>query len=290
MIKPQFLKVQENNSTSFDMRYEKVPYFDNPWHYHPELELTLITKSTGIRFVGDSVERFEAGDLVLLGAHLPHYWRNDTSFHEVHSKDTAEAIILRFRLDFLGKSLLASPEMGSIKQLFQQAAQGLGFGQKVSASLQVLMLKLHQSQGVDRLLIFLEIFKTLAETDDFRILSTKTFAGSNPNNDSDRINRVLNYIHLHLHENIKLEAVAALSNMNTTAFCRYIKAQTNKTFIALLNEMRIANACRLLLDRPRDVAEISYECGFDNVTHFNYTFKKITGQNPTTYRKGKIDK
>ena len=94
------LKVLENNTASFDIRYEKVPYFDNPWHYHPELELTLITKSQGTRFVGDNIERFKEGDLVLLGSNLPHYWRNDSLHYTPNSTEMAEAMILRFRLDF----------------------------------------------------------------------------------------------------------------------------------------------------------------------------------------------
>lgn len=256
MLKPQLLKIQNTTASSFDIRYEKVPYFDNPWHYHPELELTMVLKSTGMRFVGDSIERFESGDLVFLGSNLPHYWRNDDAFYHADSSLSAEAIILRFRADFMGKSVFELPEMLAVKQLFARSAQGLWFGKDISESLKIWMLQVHQSQGAERVIGFLEIFKHLSQTDDFRMLSTKTFGGSNPNNDSDRINQVLSYVHTHLHENIKLETVATLANMNTTAFCRYVKAQTNKTFIELLNEVRIANACRLLLDSQRDIAEI----------------------------------
>lgn len=124
---------------------------------------------------------------------------------------------------------------------------------------------------------------------DARALSTKIFGESNPLHDSDRMNLVLNYIHLHLQEKISLETVANLANMNATAFCRYIKTKTNKTFIGLLNDIRIAYACRLLLDSPRTISEICYDCGFNNLTHFNFIFKKITGKNPTNYRKSKGD-
>ena len=286
MTKPQLLKIQENTSASLDIRHEKVTYFNNPWHYHPEIELTLVMKSTGMRFVGDSVERFEAGDLVLLGANLPHYWRNDEAFYQVNKySQMAEAIILRFRVDVLGKQLMNLPEMQPIKQLLQRASQGLWFGEKTSTQIKPLMLKLYESKGIEQLIFFLEMFKNLSQTNDFRVLSTKVFGGSKQQNDSDRINEVLNYIHAHLHNTIKLETVASLANMNTAAFCRYVKAQTNKTFVELLNDIRIANACRILIDSKKDIAEICYECGFVNVSHFNYTFKKITGQNPTEYRR-----
>lgn len=285
MNRPKLLKVSENNTASFDIRYEKVPYFDNPWHYHPEIELTLITKSKGTRFVGDHVERFKEGDLVLLGSNLPHYWRNDALYYEPNSTEIAEAIILRFPIDFLGKPLLLIPEMREIKQLFEEAALGISFGQITTNRVKPFLHKLHLARGIDQVIDFLEICKMLVHAQDGRALSTKIFGESNPINDSDRMNTVLNYIHMHLQENITLATIANLANMNATAFCRYIKSKTNKTFIELLNDIRIAYACRLLLDSPRNISEICYDCGFNNLTHFNYVFKKITGKNPTNYRK-----
>jgi AraC-like DNA-binding protein len=284
-MKPRFLKIEENKETSFDVRHEKASYFNNPWHFHPEMELTFLLQSTGMRFVGDSVERFRSGELVLLGSNVPHYWRNDERFYRPRSRSKAEAIILRFQYDFAGKQFMELPEMNAIKQLFVRALQGILFGKKISSKLKPVMLALSKSKGIDRMTLFFEIFKSLSQTRDFRVLSTKIFGGSNRNHDSDRIHQVLDHIHSHLHERIKLEDVAAIANMNITAFCRYLKAQTNKTFVALLNEIRISNACRLLLESSQNISEISYACGFDNVTHFNYTFKKIIKKNPTSYRR-----
>lgn len=289
MNRPKLLKVIENNAASFDIRYEKVPYFDNPWHYHPEIELTLITKSKGTRFVGDNIERFNEGDLVLLGSNLPHYWRNDSKYYEPNSTEKAEAMILRFRLDFLGKPWLQIPEMREVKQLFEDAAHGISFSQITSDRVTPILQKMHLAKGIEQVIDFLELFKILTQAKDGRSLSTKIFGESKPINDSDRMNTVLNYIHMHLQENITLETVANLANMNAAAFCRYIKAKTNKTFIELLNDFRISYACRLLLDGPRNISEICYDCGFNNLTHFNYIFKKITGTNPSNYRKSKGD-
>lgn len=286
--KPKLLKVQENVAFSFDIRCEKAPYFDNPWHYHPEIELNLITQSTGIRFVGDSFERFEAGDLVLLGSNLPHYWRNDSAYYCEDSTVIAEAIILRFRADTLGKQLMNLPEMFSISKLFDNALQGFHYTKNIAQQILPLLLKLKEGKGVDQLIIFLEIFKILSQTNDFRALSTKTFGGSKQLNDSERINIILKYIHVHLHENIKIKDIALHINMNPTSFCRYVKSQTNKTFVELLNDIRITNASRMLIDSNKNIAEIAYENGFNNSTHFNYTFKKLKGINPTQYRKSKL--
>ena len=288
MQQPKLLIVEENDTASFDIRYEKAAYFKNPWHYHAELELTLITKSTGLRFVGDNVQRFEAGDLVLLGSNLPHYWRNDLSFYQAESSAFAEAIILRFKRDILGKQIMNMLELHPFEQLFDNALRGILFGAKIASSLQNLLMKLYSSKGVDRLIIFLEIFKQLSQTTDFRFLSSKIFASSKQQKESDRISEVLKYIHLHLKEPIKLDNVADVANMNKTAFCRYLKSKTNKTFVEILNDIRVANACKMVLESKKDMAEISYECGFGNIPHFNYTFKKITGLNPTQYLNKKV--
>jgi AraC-like DNA-binding protein len=285
MTKPQLLKIQENTASSLDIRYEKVSYFNNPWHYHPEIELTLVTKSTGMRFVGDSVERFEAGDLVLLGSNLPHYWRNDKIYYQENAPSLAEAIILRFRYDLWGNDFLVSPEIKPIKTLLEYARQGILFSGNASDKILPILNRILVSKGVGRIIGWLEVFEILTQEENTRLLSQKSFGTQKHKDDSNRINKVLAYIQDHLAEQVNLSDVAGIADMNKASFCRYFKEQTNKTFIELLNDIRIANACRLLLENSQDIAEIGYQCGFENISHFNYMFKKITGQNPTTYRK-----
>lgn len=285
MIKPKLLKVDKNEALSFGIRHEKCAYFDNPWHYHPELELTLITKSGGIRFVGDCVEQFEEGDLVLLGSNLPHYWRNSEEYYHGNSSQYAEAYILRFRIDLIERMILEIPETKKISQLLEKTSRGLWFGKEIAKKVQPLFVKMLQSSGTERIIGFLETMHQLSITGDYKILSSKSFSGIHSRIDSDRINKVLTYINDNLPENIPLDVIAAHVNMNSTAFCRYIKAQTNKTFVELLNDIRISNAYWLLLNSNQNISEISYECGFRNVTHFNYIFRKIAGQSPSSYRK-----
>ncbi|MBC7826159.1 MAG: AraC family transcriptional regulator [Chitinophagaceae bacterium] len=284
MLTPKLLKVAETKTFSFDIRHEKAAYFDNPWHYHPEFELTLVTSSRGIRFVGDSVEQFEEDDLVLLGSNLPHYWRNDEEYYKKQSMQYAEAYILRFRSDLIKKMILDTPETIKISQMFTNSSRGIWFTKTVARRVHALFIKILHVQGTERIIGFLELMHLLSMATDGRTLSTKSFTGTHLQVHSDRIDTVLKYINNNLQENVSLELIAAHVNMNATAFCRYIKKQTNKTFVQLLNDIRIANACRLLLDGKHNIAEISYQCGFKNATHFNYIFKKLTGYNPSGYR------
>ncbi|MBC8151763.1 MAG: AraC family transcriptional regulator [Bacteroidetes bacterium] len=283
--KPLLLKVTEQTATSLDIRLEHRPYFDNPWHYHPELELTLVTQSTGIRFVGDSIEPFGPGDLVLLGANLPHYWRNDDLYYQENSHRSAEAIILRFRAAVWGNDFLAVPETQALTALFGRATQGILFGQPVADTIRPLLNQLHQTEGMTRMLCWLRVFTELTQTPDYRLLSQKAFGGNNPADDADRINRVLGYVQQHLSEPIRLDDVAAVANMNPAAFCRYFKQQTNKTFIETLNDLRIHYACRLLIDSADDVSRVCFGSGFRNVAHFNQVFKAKTGTSPVAFRK-----
>ncbi len=288
-MKPLLLKIDGDTTSSFDIRYEKVPYFDNPWHYHPEFELTLVTKSNGIRFIGDSIEPYADGDLVLLGANLPHYWRSNERFYIQNPPFYAEAIIMRFRLDLWGTPLLHAPEMHNIHQLLQRARLGIHFPKKTAEQVFPLLTNLLKITSVERLVGWLQVFNVLAGVQDFRFLSQKSFNGFNPNEDSNRIDKVLTYVQAHLAEPINLTDVAALANMNKAAFCRYFKQQTNKTFIEVLNEIRIQWACRLLIDSDKNINQISYECGFQDISYFSQVFRIKKGMSASMFRNHKFN-
>lgn len=125
----------------------------------------------------------------------------------------------------------------------------------------------------------------LVQTSDYRILSQKAFGGNNPTEDSGRIGKVLAHIQQHLTDTIRLDQAATVANMNPAAFCRYFKQQTNKTFVEVLNELRINYACRLLMDSDKDVGQVCFDSGFRNVSHFNQVFKAYKGISPLSFRK-----
>jgi len=281
---PVLLNVPAASASSFDIRHEKTAYFANPWHYHPELELALVMKSNGIRFVGDAIEPFGAGDLVLLGPYLPHYWRNALSYYQQPEAEAAEAIILRFRSDFLGKPLWELPELRHIRQLVQQADYGLHFEPDVAAEIQPELQALVNVQGAERIAQWLRIFEKLAHRPHRQLSRQKYVRQPSAKRNGDRISRVMEYLQEHLTQPISVSDVAQLSCMNEAAFCRYFKAQTGKTFVQLLTELRVATACRRLMEGDAPVAEIAYESGFESIPHFNLQFKRITGFAPTQYR------
>jgi len=283
-MKPIYLKVANTPETSIDIRHEKALYFKNPWHFHPELELTLVLASTGTRFIGNSIGKFAANELTLTGSNLPHYWRNDPVYYQKGSKLKAEAIIVRFPQHFSGKGFLDLPEMHHIKDLFEIAKRGLkiiGDAKERASETIRAMIKMNRAE---RIIALLQILNTIAQSRQYQILSGTGFIQAYGRSDMDRINKVYKYVLKNFLRPIHLHQVAAIANMNTTAFSRYFKSKTGKTFTQFLHEVRIEHAYKLLIDGKFNISEVCYECGFQNQSYFIKQFKRHTQQTPLQYR------
>lgn len=284
-MRPILLKVTPAANASIDIRHEVAPYFCNPWHFHPEYELTLILKSAGVRFVGDNIERFAEGELTLVGPNLPHYWRNDPSFYQRRAPAGAEAIILRFSESCLGEDFFTRPEMHDIRHLLHKANRGVKIeGAGRDAVTARLKATLHLN-GFRRMLEFLALLYEAATNSKHRLLASRGFSLAPDPAESERVNRVFAYLIENFTRPVHLKEVAAVAHMNDTAFCRYFRQHTGKTLIGLINEMRIGYACKLLAERELNISEICYACGFQNLSNFNRLFKTFTRLTPTEYRR-----
>src|SRR5690554_4142723 len=254
------------------------------WHNHVELEFQHILKGSGTRFIGDSIETFYSGDLVLVGSHLPHVWRSDKIYYENPELRT-EVILTQFTKDFAGKDFLDLPEMLGVKELINDAVMGL---QIIGATREIIskrLMGLIELEGGERLLEFIKILHYVAKTKEYRKLSTVGFMASYQSKGSDRINKVFDFIMNNFTEDISLAETAEIAHMNETAFCRYFKSVTLKTFTEFVNEVRVGYACKLLLHEKLNVASVGYESGFKNVSYFNRVFKHTIGVTPLEYKR-----
>ncbi|MBO9636826.1 helix-turn-helix domain-containing protein [Siphonobacter aquaeclarae] len=278
-MKPSFEHIDSLPDSSFTFREFVLPAFDAPYHFHPEIELTLILSSRGKRFVGTNVSDFEAGDLVLIGPNLPHYWKNEGNTEEAHS------IVIQFRVDFLGADFFRKPEFLSIARLLQRSKSGLHFyGKTAERAIKEIQYLLKDSH-FHRLLGLLDLLHTLAESQEVNVLDTSQFFAQLPKTDYERLNKIYAFMAENFRQEIRLETISELINMTPQSFCRYFKKVTKKTFIDSLNEYRIRYASQLLLsDGDLTVAEICYQSGFGNISHFNRQFRQITGLAPLQYR------
>lgn len=283
-MKPIYLKVANSPETSIDIRYERAPYFKNPWHFHPELELTLVLESSGTRFIGNSMNAFYPNELTLTGSNLPHYWRNDPAYYRKGSNLKAEAIILRFAEHFLGTDFFGLPEMRHVHDLLQVSRRGVQVLGKTKELTSGKMRAMLQMNGADRIIALLQILNSIAESAEYKVLCSIGFIQTFGKPDIERINDVYPYVLGNFMRPVSLNEVASVANMNPTAFSRYFKVKTGKTFTRFLQEIRIEHACKLLIDGKYNVSQVAYECGFQHQSYFIKQFRRITRQTPLQYR------
>ena len=280
------LTVPLNNDRSFDIRHEIVPYFNNPWHFHPELELNYVVASSGTRFIGNSIEKFERGEIVLLGKHLSHYWKNDQAFQQPDCPQKPEAIVVRFAEDFAGKGFFFMPETQAIQKLFDRAKGGLKLLEPLRSRVAEALHGLIAQEGFTQLMMFLNILHEIGSSDQVAVISPDYRPSALLTKNNEKLGKIYAYLLEHFTEQISLAQVAEIASMNEAAFCRYFKSQTGKTFTHYLTDLRIRYACDLLCKRDTSVTEVCYEVGFENVSHFIQVFRKHMNKTPFEFRKG----
>lgn len=287
-MKPVLEKLTLEPKYSFVVLHDTLSYYPTPWHYHPEYELVLVVKSTGQRIIGDNIENFVAGDLALIGPNLPHVYNNDSQYFEGREDLNAEAIVIHFTEESLGKGFFELPEMTLIKQLFRKSQCGLKIEGKTSKEIAAKMHNMLTSSGSARIIELLSILEILSLSSEYRLLSSPGFTLKNNSSGAERITKVHEYILRNFKKDISLEEVAGIANMAPNSFCRLFKSCTRKTFSTFLNEIRIGYACKLISEGNQNVAEICYSSGYNNLSNFNRQFKKITQKSPLIYKKGHV--
>lgn len=282
-MQPALEKIFLSDSSSIAVKREITHYMDYPWHYHPEYEIIFVEKSYGIRFMGNHIGNFTDGDLMFIGPNLPHVWRNDKDFYQRDENLKVDVYVIHFRDDSLSSDFFNLVEFTHIKKLFLRAQQGVLINGNDHKEISELIKQVYHASGIDRLTLFLKTLDKIANTKDYELLSSPGYANSVNMNDTDRINKVMNFLMKNYNRDIKIEEVAELVNLSKASFCRYFKSRTNKTCFQLLNEIRILNACKLLIKSDMTITEISYDSGYNNLSHFNRQFRLITGLTAKAY-------
>ncbi len=279
-------QVPEYSGSSFLVRDFNVPYFEAPLHFHPVYELTLINESFGKRFIGDHVDDFGVGDLVFMAPNLPHFYKCDDQYMSNQPGRRARAIIIQFTEDFLGKDFFSVPEMAQVKKLLDDSSRGIAFSGKTRKLASKKMEGIRDMEGIEKLNQLLLILNILSkcEDEDYELLSRQNMLGYNAK-DNVRMKMVYEYVMSNFKKQINIKEVAEMINMSESAFCRYFKKKTRKTFISFLNELKVAYASELLVEGNLNVTQICYKSGFQNISNFNRQFKLITKVTPLKYKK-----
>ena|ERR1019366_8228949 len=283
-MKPILRKVDTGNY-SFSIREDIYPYLYNHWHYHPEIELTLIRKGSGMRLVGDSIEQFHDGDLILLGSDLPHMWRSDAKYFTEKKKLHVEAIALHFKKDFWGMQFLYLPECKALKELLEKSKRGIKITGKIKPEITGKMEAILKADDSERIELLINILNTIARSKNYVYLSGTDFTKSYDIINTEKINLIYNYTFDNFRQKISIVKAAEIACLSQHSFCRYFKSRTLKTYMQFLKEIRIGYACKLLIENKLSISQIACNCGYNNLSNFNRQFKLITGKTPLEYSK-----
>jgi AraC-like DNA-binding protein len=284
-MKPHFHKVPSNTEQSFSIRHDIKPNFGTIWHYHPELELHYVIRGEGVRFIGDNVSNFTAGEILLLGENLPHTWRCNQEYFQGNQDLHIEAIVMQFRPDCLGNEFLNLNEAYTIRKLYEKAKKGLIIKGESAQQLKDLMQSALLASPLQRLITLLSILELLTESDEMEMITDVNAFYQSNEMETVRLNNVCSYTLANYAKDIRLEDIAAIANLSTTSFCRYFKLMTHKTYNDFLTEIRVSHACRALIENRLSIEIICFESGFNNLSNFYRHFKNVKGVTPLEYKK-----
>jgi len=280
-------KIPKTESESFRVQLDESPYFYDTLHKHGEIQITLIVKSEGTLICGDFVGEFTDGDLFIVGANQPHVLRNNKEFYEQDSSG-AYAISLFFDKNSFGLGFFDLPELDELNSFLNRTQRGLKFSNKIRDKIKPLMFSIGHQVGINRIIEMLKVIQILSEVEDYKYLATSNVIKDYDETVGKRMNLIFQFTLKEYYRDISLDEVSSLASMTPNAFCRYFKQRTRKTYVNFLNEIRISNACKLLISNDLTVSQICYQSGFNNLSHFNRNFKKIQGCSPSDYIKKAI--
>ena len=257
---------------------EELKFFDQ-FHQHEEIQLSYIVEGEGTIIVGDTINYYNKGTILAIGSNLPHVLKSDTTIVK-----TSKMITLFFSKNAFGVSFFELEELKELSSFFKK----VDFGFKVSTKskkLETLFLKLKNSGKLHRFIILLDILKILSNT-KYQHLSSFIYEKKYSDSEGKRMRDVMDFTMQNFEREINLKSVARISAMTKNAFCKYFKKRTNKTYFTFLNEVRVENACKLILSKQEyTIAEIAEKSGFNNISNFNRQFKSIKKKSPSKYRK-----
>lgn len=274
-----FEKINVPNKHSFITR--KLPLKSNDSvHSHKNFELNFITSGSGRRIVGDHISGFEKGDLVLLGPDVPHCW-------EILEGEDQKAfcIVTHFSEDIVSSDFFKMPELEKVVDLLKQSKRGLRFKIEDDQKIRQILEKMTRLEGLDYYIHLLQVFNRLLKIQEREKLSNPIAQEGSFSRNLEKINKVYEYVFQHIQEGVKLEEASSLLNMAPNSFCRFFKKKTDLTFMEYVKRVRVGIAAKLLAETDKQITQICFESGYNNLANFNFYFKSVMGKTPSEYRK-----
>ncbi|GGF47158.1 helix-turn-helix domain-containing protein [Echinicola rosea] len=284
-MKPLLFKIAKTNEEAVRILQEDYPYFYDKLHYHVETQFMVIVEGEGTYFIGDAIGNFKAGDVFMLGPNLPHFFRSAQPYYDAQSTLHSRNISVLFALESMGERMLGLSEFHSVKELLERSKRGLKLEGDIRRKMFSAAHKMAKKEGLERIIHLFKYLHKLSTSDELTPLSHINFEPEPLPADTKKINRVIHFIMENFSRDIAVSDAANVANLSINAFCRYFKTHTRKTFSQFLNEIRIGQACKLLIAGGLSVKEVAFQSGYVNISYFNRQFKQITGLTPSQYAK-----
>jgi AraC-like DNA-binding protein len=278
-------KIPKTSQESFRLQEDHESHFYDYLHQHPEVQLTLILSSEGKVIVGDFVGTFKPGDIFLIGANLPHVFRNDGKYYSSNENGQAHSLSVFFEWQTFGDKFLSLPELAHLHDFSMLSQRGLFIQEPVKTRISQLMKQMFKKAGMDRLIVLLKILNILSEYKHVEPLASSGTYNDFDEVDGKKLADIYRFTMNEYHRKISLEEVAGIAHMTTNSFCRYFKKRTRKSYIDFLTEIRMGQAKKLLQQKNLSISQISIEVGFNNLSNFNRKFREVCSITPTEFRK-----
>lgn len=277
-MKPLPFKIPKSKNEALVFQIDQESIFYDQFHQHEEIQISQIRKGSGSLLVGDSINEYKEGDILLIGSLVPHVFKSDT-----HSNDQSLMYTLFFGKDSFGKAFFELPDLAALQTVFDTASFGMKLISQQEEASQLFDKLPNQTKVVQFATLFrlLHLFSTTKTEPLSNFVYNKKYTDV----EGKRMGTVIQYVMNHYQEPISLDDISEKAHMSKNAFCRYFKRRTNKTFFQFLIEIRVENACKQLVNHPeKPISEIGMDCGFFNMANFNRQFKSLKKRTPSSFR------
>ncbi|WP_133011847.1 helix-turn-helix domain-containing protein [Marinomonas flavescens] len=250
------------------------------WHAHDDYELHFMVATSGKVFVGDYIGNYDPGQLILTGPRLPHNWICQNNQDPVQVRD----MVIRFDHESFSNGMKIIPELAEILPMLLRAKSGIEFFDIELDDLKETFGSVRDSTGLQRVIKSLPLLKRLAQSQNYRLLSTVQIDLKSNEALQSKVNTVVDYVSQNYSQDISLSNAASLINMSDSHFSRFFRKATGNRFIEFVNRVRISRACNLLTETDQQIANICFQVGFNNVANFNRRFHELKGVTPRDFR------
>jgi AraC-like DNA-binding protein len=272
-------KISHDDSSGF--RAEYLNDTGGFWHFHPEFELTLNTKSYGTRIIGDNVELFDQFDMTFVAGNIPHCWNH----YKVDGKlPDNHGIVVHFTRESFGEGFLNQHELRSVNELFSEAERGIAFSVQDAKNAEGHLRNMVNQKGIDKMIEFFKVLKLMCNAEIRRSLCSENYKIAYDERGNKRMTDVYTFIRENFNRPVTLKEISRIAKMSPFAFSRYFKKNSGAGFVEYVNQVRTNKACYLLRETDFQVHDIAIDCGFASISNFNKQFRKSVGISPRDYR------